>query len=113
MSTMTGPHGPASKNSLAKREVKRRPLAGARLDPDLAAVAFDDAFANGQADAVAGVFRRRMDAFEDAKNPLLIAVIKTDAIVPDAEVPVTALAPFGLDVNARLLAGAKLDGVAD
>jgi hypothetical protein len=46
-------------------EVTRGPLSELRLDPNLASVALDDFFANGQANARAAVFVAGVQALKD------------------------------------------------
>jgi len=50
---------------LRKCEPENCAATGSGVDPNLAAMALDDAFADRQADAGAGVFTLRVQAFEN------------------------------------------------
>src|SRR6267142_6521802 len=58
---------------------------GVGFDPDFSAVTFDDALADGQADAsaAAGGFR----ALEDLEDSVLVMGVDADAVVADGEGP--------------------------
>ena len=70
-----------------EREEKLGPLAGLGFDPDPPVVSLDNAPANSQSDASAGVFIVRMQALEEAKNGFTIFTRYTDTIVFNAEEP--------------------------
>ena len=70
-----------------ERELKRRALADAGLNPDAAAMAPDDLFAEGQADTGAGILRSRVRALEDAEDALGIGGVQADAVVAPREEP--------------------------
>src|SRR2546427_11318221 len=73
-------------------EVKCRALPRCGLNPDAAFVPLDDLLADGQAEASAGVFLLRVQTLEDDKNPVKVLRVNADAVVPDRELPRTAIA---------------------
>src|SRR6267142_4621816 len=76
---------------------------GVGFDPDFSAVTFDNALADGQADAdaAAGGFC----ALEDLEDSVLMMRVDADAVVADGECP-GARALDGGDVDAQRLGGA-------
>jgi hypothetical protein len=72
---------------LRQGEVECRALADGRFNPNPSAVALDNALADSQADAAAGICVAAMQTLEDEKHALEILRRNTDAIVTDAEEP--------------------------
>ena len=87
-------------------------MARLRFGPDAAAVALDNLFANGQADAGAGIFFLGMQALEDLKDAVGILRIKADAVIPDETSHSSPFLP-GRKMNPGGLVVVKLDGVGD
>src|ERR1041385_5407624 len=101
-------HGPDG-----QREPERGALAGLGLDADAAAVELDDALADGQADAGAGVLVAAVQALEDLEDAVEVARLDADAVVLDGDAP-AARPRLGRDLDAAgPVAGAELEGVAD
>src|SRR5216684_1028702 len=86
--------------------------AGLRLHPDPAAVAFNDLFADGQANAVSRVFRAGVQALEHDKNVFRELWRNSDAVIVHAELP-SMSGFFSLHGNHWRLLPAELDGVPD
>src|SRR5579871_465818 len=93
-----------------KGEEECRALPRLRLYPDPAAIALDDALANSQADAGAGILMP-VQALEYAENLPGVAGLDSDSVVLHRELPVPVLGS-GIDQNLRRLAGSVLQGVA-
>ncbi len=72
---------------MGESEVEDGAAAGARLDPDPAAMARHHAAAEREADAGAGRFAGGMEALEESEDPRLVLGRNADAVVLDAEVP--------------------------
>src|SRR4051812_21923090 len=83
-------------------EVEDAALARRARDPDPAAVLVDDALADGEADARAGVVLLTMEALEGLEDALGVIRVHADAVVADREAP-QAVAALGLDANPRPL----------
>ena len=94
------------------REEKRRALSGCRFNPDFPTMASNDLFADRQANAVAGVFFLRMQAFENDEDAPKLQRVDTNAIVLYSETP-GILFNAGADMHFWWLASAKLDGIID
>src|SRR5262245_17716004 len=67
--------------SAGQCEIEGRALSGRGFEPDVAAVTFDNLFADCQSGAGSLVFVRLMQAAENAENLLVIARINADAVV--------------------------------
>src|ERR1035438_6391272 len=85
---------------------------GLRLRPDPSAVAFDDLFADGQADAIARVFAAGVQTLEDDKDVFRVLRGNSDSVIAHAEQPVLARL-FRLRGNYGRLFPAELEGVSD
>ena len=72
---------------LGDREEKTAALPWLRLGPDLPAVAFKDALANGQANSRSWQFVCGIESLEHQEDAFLELRIKTDAIVTHRELP--------------------------
>src|SRR4051794_26660848 len=83
-----------------------------RLDPDAPAVALGDLFADGEADAGAGVFAHGMQALEQHENALEVLRLDADAVVGDADAPLRVFLQRR-DANARHRLAAELERIAD
>ena len=92
--------------------MERCALAGARLDPDPAAVACDHAAAEGETDAGAGRLVGGVKALEEREDPVLIPGRNAGAVVLHAKVP-EALFLGGVDADPRRLGAAELEGVVE
>src|SRR4029077_14274592 len=83
---------------------------GFRLHPDSSTGTLDDLFADGQTDAVARIFRARVQTLEDHENVFRELGCDSDSVIAHAEQPVlTGL--LRLHRNLRRLFPAELDGV--
>ena len=80
-----------------KSEVKSSALTGFGFDPNSAAVALDDFFAQSEADAGAGIFFAGVEALEDEKDALEIFGWNADTVVAHGELPFGGFHRFGLD----------------
>ena len=78
-------------------------MAGLGFDPDVAAMAFDDLLAHGQADAGAGILVASVQALEDLEDAFGVAQINADAVVVDRDDPLGGAA-LDADVDARRFA---------
>src|SRR6266436_677316 len=85
---------------------------GLRFHPDLSAIALDDFFADGQADAVSRIFRARVQTLEDNEDVFRELRRNSNSVIAHGELP--SLSGFlSLHGNHRRLFPAKLDGVSD
>src|SRR3569833_517623 len=100
--------GPADGRARTARGVGAR----RRVEPDPAAVVFDDLLAHRQADARPRVDVLGMQALEDEEDALTVLGVHPDAVVGAGELPAGAVAA-GADVHARRLVAVELDRVAD
>ena len=94
-----------------KGEVEDGAAGGGGFNPDAAAVAFDDALADGQADAGAGVFCA-VEALEDCEDVAGVLGIDAEAIVGNGKNPVPA-GFAGREVDARGIIAVIFDRVRD
>src|SRR5205807_8954079 len=97
---------------LGNGKTKSTPLAWSRFYPDAAAVALDNALAERQTDAGAGVFVARVQALKKHEDALKVFRCDADAVVPDGEQPLVVLL-LGANLQLRRALGAELDGVGD
>src|SRR5262249_13205569 len=83
-----------------------------RFDPDFATVAFHDLLADREANPGARILTLAVQALEGDEDALGILRVDADAVVPDAEEPLTVRC-LGVDLDDRRLLLAKLEGVAE
>jgi hypothetical protein len=75
-------------------------------------VAFDDAFADGQSNAGAGVLFAGMETLEDMENTFEILGVDADAVVAHGKNPATRLG-LGADMDLGRLFAVKLEGIGN
>src|SRR4051812_1799053 len=105
---LVGTLGPVRRaGRLVEREPDGAARARARVHPDAAAVAGDDAVGDGQADACAGEFALRVEAAKALEQVLVGLAIESRPLVTDAErVAAAGMAHHAGDPDAgRLAAG--------
>src|ERR1051326_1129662 len=94
-----------------QEKIKCRSFPCDRFHPDASAVALDNFLAEGQADAGARIVLAAVQALEDDEDAVEVFLFDADAVVPDGQVPVAAVARDA-EMNLRRFAAAELDGVA-
>src|SRR5262249_55879941 len=95
-----------------QREIEFGPLMIFSVEPDSAAVMFDDLAAHGQADAGSRVLGPVMQSLEDDEDAVRELGLDSDPVVGHGEEPVVIAAGRGDPDHWRLLP-AEFDGVAD
>src|SRR5216684_3443540 len=85
---------------------------GLRLHPDPAAIAFNDLFADGQANAVSRVFRAGVQALEDNEDVFRELWRNSNSVIAHGELP-SLSGSFSLHGNHWRLLPAELDGIPD
>src|SRR2546423_860188 len=90
----------------------RRPLGDVGVDPDAAAMEFDDLLAQRQADARPGIELLGVEPLEDDEHPLGIGLLDADTVVRHPERPLTVVLGGG-DLDAGRGVTAELEGVGD
>src|SRR5512146_1144574 len=91
---------------------KRRSFARLRFQPDAAAVALHDLFADRKADPGPGIFHFPMQPLEYRENPFEIFRIDPDAVVRDRKNPFLAVLP-SRNMNPCPFPAAEFEGVPD
>ena len=94
-------------------EVEGGALVGVGFEPDVATVAADDFFANGEADAGAGVFVGGVEALKDDEDTVGKSRVNADAIVGNGEVPVGVVLCGGDGDVGGKVGFAEFEGIAD
>jgi hypothetical protein len=92
-------------------KVEGRALFWLRFNPDLPAMAFDDFFANRQANASAGIFPARMQALKELKNAFIVLGFDADAVVPHGKLP-NAFFVYRRNMDFRGAVASKFETVA-
>src|SRR5690606_20808247 len=82
-------------------EMEGTALARHRLQPEAAAMVFDDALADGKADAAARIFEPVVQALEDDEDALEEARLDADAVVLNMHGGDAVLVPLGADADER------------
>src|SRR5258707_7146900 len=98
--------------SIGNAESESGAAARCGLQPNAAAVPLGNFFANGQADAGAGVLRLGMEALKNHEDALAMFGSDTDAIVTHGNIP-AARGSLGTDVNCSGLVPPGFDRVAN
>ena len=89
-------------------------MVGSGLDPDTAAMELDDFFADGQADAGAGVFAAGVEALEYDEDAVEGFRVDADAVVLDRESPLVLVWKVEcVDAYVRRGFAVKFEGVGD
>src|ERR1039457_557517 len=93
-------------------KLENRARSRLRLNPDSAAVALDNLFADRQPNTIAGIFGARVQTLKDYKNILRTLRRNSDPVIAHAKQPVP-VGFFSLHGNQRRFFAAELDGVSD
>ena len=109
---MPGDAGGAELRAVGESEVEGGAAAGARLDPDPAAMVRHHAAAERETDAGAGRFAGGMEALEESEDPRLVLGRNADAVVFDAEVPGARLFR-ALDADPGRRGSVEFEGVVE
>src|SRR5436190_18659266 len=95
-----------------QREVERRPLIGLRVEPDPASSLLDDALADRETDAAAGVLVARVVPAEEVEDVVRERGVDADPVVLHRESDELAVADSG-DFDDRGAVALELDRVRD